>query len=154
LPKYATEHSVAVDIQANITAEWLELLPNHVIRNIEDLSFVLNPLEHWLIPTGLFVEIPIGYEAQIRPRSGLSLKQGLAVLNSPGTIDSDYRGEVGVILANISDLSSAEDSFVTIKHGDRIAQMIVKQVEKMEFEEVTELSVTDRGEGGFGSTGK
>src|SRR3989339_1100180 len=100
-----------------------------------------------LVPTGLAIALPEGYEAQVRPRSGLALKQGVSVLNTPGTVDADYRGEVGVILMNHSKQN------LTIKRGDRIAQMIVNKIERIEFEEVSDLSVTDRGAGGFGHTG-
>jgi dUTP pyrophosphatase len=119
-----------MDLQANIPA-----------------PIVLRPLERCLIPTGLFLEIPEGYEAQVRPRSGLALRKGLTILNAPGTIDSDYRGEVGVILVN---LSSEE---VVIEPGDRIAQLVVARYEKVEWKELEELSFTERGSGGFGSTG-
>jgi len=115
-----------------------------------DLSedIVLKPLERTLIPTGLRIELPIGYEAQVRPRSGLSAKHGITVLNSPGTIDADYRGEIKVILINLSN----ED--FTIKHGERIAQMVIAKHETALFTEVSEVSQTERGEGGFGHTGK
>lgn len=108
----------------------------------------LLPLERKLIPTGLFMEIPLGYEVQIRPRSGLAFKHGITVLNSPGTIDSDYRGEVGVLLVNLS-----QEAFV-IENGERIAQMVVAQHGQVAWEAVAELSDSDRGSGGFGSTGK
>jgi dUTP pyrophosphatase len=110
-------------------------------------SICLNPLERKLIPTGLFLEIPAGFECQVRPRSGLALKKGITVLNSPGTIDADYRGEVGVILINLSN-----EAFV-IENGERIAQLIFSKVEQIEFEQVENLSETERGAGGFGSTG-
>jgi dUTP pyrophosphatase len=129
-PAYATAGSAGMDLQANIPA-----------------PIVLRPLERCLIPTGLFLEIPEGYEAQVRPRSGLALRKGLTILNAPGTIDSDYRGEVGVILVN---LSSEE---VVIEPGDRIAQLVVARYEKVEWKELEELSFTERGSGGFGSTG-
>jgi len=109
---------------------------------------VLQPLERRLIPTGLFMEIPLGYEVQIRPRSGLAYKHGITVLNTPGTIDSDYRGEVGVLLVNLS------NEVFTIEHGERIAQMVVAAHGQVAWEPVSELSDTDRGAGGFGSTGK
>jgi len=108
---------------------------------------ILRPLERALIPTGLRIELPIGYEAQIRPRSGLAAKHGLTVLNSPGTIDADYRGEIKVILVNLS------NEIFTIKHGERIAQMVIAKHETVDFVEVIELSQTQRGEGGFGHTG-
>lgn len=108
----------------------------------------LQPLERALIPTGLFVEIPYGYEMQIRPRSGLAIKQGITCLNTPGTIDSDYRGEIKIVLINLS----ADEQ--VINSGDRIAQIIIQQVEKAEFEQVEILNVTERAEGGFGHTGK
>jgi dUTP pyrophosphatase len=113
-----------------------------------DIPVTLQPLERTLIPTGLFVEIPNGYEIQIRPRSGLAIKQGITCLNTPGTIDSDYRGEIKVILIN---LSSEEQ---VINHGDRIAQMIIQKTERAEFEQVEFLNETERAAGGFGHTGK
>lgn len=130
LPRYETEASAGMDLRAN-TNEAVEL----------------KPLERALIKTGLFLEIPVGYEAQVRPRSGLALKKGLSVLNSPGTIDADYRGEIGVILVNLSNES------VVIEPGERIAQLVFAQVEQAQFIEVEELSETNRGAGGFGSTG-
>jgi dUTP pyrophosphatase len=105
-------------------------------------------LERTIIPTGLFIELPIGYEAQIRPRSGLSIKKGLSLVNSPGTIDSDYRGEIGIIMVNLSNEAQ------TIEPGERIAQMVIAKYEQVKLEEVAILSETDRGAGGFGSTGK
>ncbi|HLP55137.1 MAG TPA: dUTP diphosphatase [Fluviicola sp.] len=131
LPEYATNGAAGMDIRAH--------LPEAV---------TLQPLERRLIPTGLFLEIPLGYEVQIRPRSGLAYKHGITVLNSPGTIDSDYRGEVGVLLINLSN-----EAFV-IENGERIAQMVVAAHEQASWKEVSELSDTDRGAGGFGSTGK
>lgn len=130
LPFYASVGSAGVDLLANIE-EPVELMP----------------LQRKLIKTGLFIELPEGYEAQIRPRSGLALKNGITVLNSPGTIDSDYRGEIGVILINLSDVS-----FV-VNNGDRIAQMVICKYEKVLFNEVNVLSLTERGEGGFGHSG-
>ncbi len=130
LPKYETPQSAGVDLRANIE---------------EDI--VLKPLERALIKTGLFLEIPEGYEAQVRPRSGLAYKNGLTVLNSPGTIDADYRGEVGVILVNLSN-----DPF-KIKKGERVAQLVFAKCEQAEFVEVTSINETERGAGGFGSTG-
>ena len=131
LPAYSTELSAGMDLRA--------FLPEAV---------VLKPLERKLIPTGLFVEIPAGFEAQIRPRSGLALKKGITVLNSPGTIDADYRGEVGIILINLSD-----EDFV-IESGERICQMIVASHETVQWNLVEILEETERGEGGFGHTGK
>lgn len=131
LPKYETSASAGLDIRANL-----------------DEPFSLHPLERALIKTGLFLEIPEGYEAQVRPRSGLSLKKGITVLNSPGTIDADYRGEVGVILVNLS-----KQPYV-IEDGERIAQLVFAKVEQSDFIEVNVLSETTRGTGGFGSTGK
>jgi dUTP pyrophosphatase len=131
LPTYSTVHSAGMDIRA--------FLPEDV---------VLKPLERKLIPTGLYVEIPEGYEAQIRPRSGLAIQKGITVLNSPGTIDADYRGEVCIILINLS----AED-FV-VKNGERICQMIIASHEKAEWKLTEDLETTGRGEGGFGHTGK
>ena len=131
LPQYATSGSSGMDIRASL-----------------DIPLTLQPLERTLIPTGLFIEIPNGYEAQIRPRSGLAIKQGITCLNSPGTIDADYRGEIKIILIN---LSSEEQ---VINPGDRIAQMIVQKVERAVFEEVQILNETKRADGGFGHTGK
>jgi dUTP pyrophosphatase len=130
LPEYKTIGSAGMDLVANI--------PN---------SIVLKPTERRLIPTGLFMELPNGFEAQIRPRSGLALKNGITCLNTPGTIDSDYRGEVGVILINLSN-----ENF-TINNGDRIAQMIIAPYEQISWKQVDLLETTHRGEGGFGSTG-
>ncbi len=112
------------------------------------MPLTLHPFERSLVPTGLFIELPDGYEAQVRPRSGLALKQGITCLNSPGTIDADYRGEIKIILINLSQ----EDQ--VIQHGDRIAQMIIHKVEKGSWKEVEELEITYRNEGGFGHTGK
>jgi dUTP pyrophosphatase len=131
LPHYETPQSAGMDIRANLNE-----------------SIQLKPLQRTLVPTGLFLEIPAGCEAQIRPRSGLAAKNGITVLNSPGTIDADYRGEIKVILINLSD-----ENF-TIANGDRIAQMIVAPVTQAKWNISTELSETDRGAGGFGSTGK
>ena len=131
LPEYATEGSAGMDLRASITT-----------------PVILKPLERKLIPTGLFIELPIGYEAQVRPRSGLALKQGITCLNSPGTIDSDYRGEVGVILINLSGEGQ------TLHPGDRVAQMVIAPVEQVRWEEVEEISSTARSAGGFGHTGK
>ena len=111
-------------------------------------AITLQPMERRLIPTGLFIELPVGYEAQIRPRSGLALKRGLTVLNTPGTIDADYRGEIGVILINLSGEAQ------TIEPGERICQMVIAGHETPEVVEVTELSATERGEGGFGHSGR
>ena len=130
LPSYETLASAGMDLRANITE-----------------TIILKPLERKLIPTGLFIELPIGYEAQVRPRSGLALKKGITCLNSPGTIDADYRGEIGVILANISN-----EDFV-IENGDRIAQMVVAKHERVEWVVTEKLNETERGAGGFGSTG-
>jgi dUTP pyrophosphatase len=131
LPAYATEGSAGMDLCAHIHE-----------------SVVLEPLERKLIPTGLFIELPTGYEAQVRPRSGLALKQGITCLNSPGTIDADYRGEIGVILINLS------NEMQVIKTGDRIAQMVIAPVTQISWEPATALTPTSRGAGGFGSTGK
>ena len=130
LPKYATNQSAGVDLKANL-----------------DESILLKPLERTIVKTGLFIELPQGYEAQVRPRSGLAFKKGISVLNSPGTIDADYRGEIGVILINLS-----SKDFI-IKDGERIAQMVIAKHEKAEWEEVEKLIETERGIGGFGSTG-
>ena len=131
LPEYATSGSSGMDIRANLSA-----------------PETLKPLERKLIPTGLFIELPHGYEAQIRPRSGLAIKQGITCLNSPGTVDADYRGEIKVILINLS----AEE--LTIHHGDRIAQMVIQKVEQIQWNNVDAINETTRGEGGFGHTGK
>jgi dUTP pyrophosphatase len=131
LPEYATIGSSGMDIRASL-----------------EETKTMQSLERVLIPTGLFIELPNGYEAQIRPRSGLAIKQGITCLNSPGTIDSDYRGEIKIILIN---LSSEEQ---VIQPGDRIAQMIIQKVEKGVLTEVKELEITERNEGGFGHTGK
>ena len=130
LPAYETSASAGLDVRANITE-----------------SIALKPLERTLVKTGLFMEIPAGFECQVRPRSGLALKKGISVLNSPGTIDADYRGEVGVILINLSN-----ETF-TIENGERIAQLVFAKVEQASWEKVEVLTETDRGAGGFGSTG-
>lgn len=131
LPKYETEQSAGMDIRANL-----------------DEPIVLKPLQRCLVPTGIFMALPKGYEAQVRPRSGLAIKKGIGVLNSPGTIDADYRGEVCVILVNLS-----AEEFV-VEDGERIAQMVIARHEQAEWEEVEVLDETERGAGGFGHTGK
>ena len=131
LPEYATSASAGVDLRANL-----------------DAPIVLKSLERTLVPTGLFLELPVGYEAQIRPRSGLAFKNGLTVLNSPGTIDADYRGEVKIILVNLS-----KEDFI-INDGERVAQMVIARHEQAEWVQVEQLEETNRGAGGFGSTGK
>lgn len=130
LPQYATPQSAGMDLRAN---------------NEEPIT--LRPLERKLIPTGLYIALPAGYEAQVRPRSGLALKHGITVLNSPGTIDADYRGEIGVLLINLSN-----EDFV-INKGERIAQMVIARHEQAEFQLVKELDETERGTGGYGHTG-
>ncbi len=130
LPEYKTKQSAGMDLRANLSE-----------------SIVLKPLERKLIPTGLFIALPEGYEAQIRPRSGLALKNGITVLNTPGTIDADYRGEIGVILINLSNTD------FTINHGDRICQMVIQKIEQPVMIQVSELDETERGAGGFGHTG-
>lgn len=130
LPNYETNASAGMDLRANLTE-----------------SITLKPLERTLVKTGLFIELPIGYEAQVRPRSGLAFKKGITVLNSPGTVDADYRGEIGVILVNLS-----HEDFV-IENGERIAQLIIAKHERAVWQETIELTETSRGEGGFGSTG-
>ena len=130
LPKYQTSQSAGMDLRANI-----------------DAPILLKPLDRKLIPTGLHIALPEGYEAQIRPRSGLAIKKGITVINTPGTIDSDYTGDVGVILVNISN-----EDFV-VQPGDRIAQIVINKFEQAEFEVVKELDETERGEGGYGHTG-
>ena len=130
LPNYETIASAGMDLRANISE-----------------PITLKSLERTIVKTGLFIELPIGFEAQVRPRSGLAAKKGITVLNSPGTVDADYRGEIGVILVNLSN-----EDFV-IENGERIAQLIIAKHERAEWLEVLELSETSRGEGGFGSTG-
>jgi len=129
-PNYATEQSAGMDLRANL-----------------EESVTLNPLERKLIPTGLYISLPAGFEAQVRPRSGLALKKGITVLNTPGTIDADYRGEICVILVNLSN-----EPFV-VENGERIAQMVVAKHERVEWQEVEVLDETERGAGGFGHTG-
>ena len=129
-PEYATLQSAGLDLRANLTE-----------------SITLKPLARILVKTGLFIELPKGYEAQVRPRSGLAYKKGITVLNSPGTIDADYRGEIGVILVNLS-----EEEFV-IENGERVAQLVIAKHEQAQWVEVENLDETDRGAGGFGSTG-
>jgi len=131
LPAYSTTHSAGMDLRAHLAS-----------------PVTLKPLERKLIPTGLFIELPEGYEAQIRPRSGLALKHGISVLNTPGTIDADYRGEIRIILVNISD-----QEFV-ISNGERICQMVINKVAKITWKSVESLEDTERGGGGFGHTGK
>ncbi len=130
LPSYATPQSAGVDLYASL-----------------DSPMTIDPLERTLVPTGLFIELPQGYEAQIRPRSGLAIKHGITLLNTPGTIDADYRGEIKIIVINIS-----KEAFL-IQHGDRIAQMIISRFEQVDWKIVNALSETTRGEGGFGHTG-
>lgn len=130
LPAYSTPQSAGMDLRANI-----------------DESLTLHPMERKLITTGIYMALPIGYEAQIRPRSGLALKHGITVLNTPGTVDTDYRGEVMVLLVNLS-----QEDFI-VNDGERIAQMVIAKHEQADFVEVTELDETDRGDGGYGHTG-
>lgn len=131
LPAYATEGAAGMDLRANISE-----------------TITLQPLDRKLVPTGLFIELPLGYEAQVRPRSGMAINQGITCLNSPGTIDSDYRGEIKVILINLSNETQQ------IKQGDRIAQMVICKTEQAKLQLVQHLNETARGEGGFGHTGK
>lgn len=131
LPEYKTEASAGMDL-----------------RSASEEEFTLRPMQRQLVKTGLFIELPVGFEAQVRPRSGLALKHGITVLNTPGTIDADYRGEIGVILVNLSD-----EEF-TVKHGERIAQLVIARHERALLLEVSELEETIRGAGGFGSTGR
>ncbi len=131
LPAYETAHAAGMDLRASLTEE-----------------IIIKPLQRSLIPTGLFIELPVGYEAQIRPRSGLAYKHGITVLNSPGTIDADYRGEIKVLLVNLSDTE------FKVANGERIAQMVVAKHETVVWQLADELSATDRGEGGYGHTGK
>ena len=130
-PEYATQGSSGMDIRANL-----------------EQPLQIQPMERLMVPTGLFVEIPQGYEIQIRPRSGMAIKQGITCLNTPGTIDADYRGEIKVILINLSNEPQI------IQSGDRVAQMVLQKVERIEWEKTNQLNETDRGSGGFGSTGK
>jgi dUTP pyrophosphatase len=130
LPEYATPSSAGMDLRANL-----------------EEPIVLKPFERRLIPTGLFISLPVGFEAQVRPRSGLAIKKGITVLNSPGTIDADYRGEIGVIMINLS-----QDDF-TVKDGERIAQMVITSHERVQWESVETLDDTQRGAGGFGHSG-
>lgn len=131
LPEYKTEGSAGMDLRANLTDD-----------------IILQPLERCLVPTGLFLELPMGVEAQVRPRSGLAAKHGITVANAPGTIDSDYRGEIQVILVNLS-----KDAF-TIQNGERIAQMVIAKHETIQWQKTDQLNTSVRGEGGFGHTGK
>lgn len=131
LPAYETAHAAGMDLRAFISEE-----------------IIIKPLQRFLIPTGLFIELPVGYEAQIRPRSGLAYKHGVTVLNSPGTIDADYRGELKVLLVNLSNAD------FLVNNGERIAQMVVAKHETVAWEQTEELSNTDRGAGGYGHTGK
>lgn len=131
LPKYETSLSAGVDVRANL-----------------DAPVVLQPMERALIKTGLFIELPEGFECQVRPRSGLAFKHGVTVLNSPGTIDADYRGEIGVLLINLSNTS------FTIEDGERVAQLVFAEYKQVKWETTSELNETERGAGGFGSTGK
>ncbi|HEC44043.1 hypothetical protein LCGC14_3143180 [marine sediment metagenome] len=131
LPEYSTAFSAGMDLRANLNE-----------------ALILEPGKRIIVPTGLFIELPPRFEAQIRPRSGLAIKKGISVLNTPGTIDSDYRGEVGIILINLSD-----ETF-TINDGERICQMVIARHEKIEWEETKDLESTDRGSGGFGHTGQ
>jgi dUTP pyrophosphatase len=130
LPEYSTPLSAGMDLRANL-----------------DEAIVLKPMERRLIPTGLFMELPAGYEAQIRPRSGLALKKGISIVNTPGTIDADYRGEIGIILINLS-----KEDFI-VNHGERICQMVINRVEMIVWSEVDTLEDSQRGDGGFGHTG-
>lgn len=130
LPQYATPNSAGLDLRANLES-----------------SIVLKPMERKLVPTGLFVALPTGYEGQVRPRSGLAIKKGITVLNSPGTVDADYRGEIGVILVNLSN-----EDFI-IEPGERIAQLVIAKHEQAEWEPVENLDETERGRGGFGHSG-
>lgn len=130
LPQYATVHSAGLDLRADL-----------------EQALILKPLERAMVPTGLYIELPEGYEAQVRPRSGLAAKHGISIVNTPGTIDPDYRGEIKVILVNLSDVA------FTLEPGERIAQMVIARFEHISWNEVEELSVTERGEGGFGHTG-
>ena len=131
MPDYATAYAAGMDLRANL-----------------EQPVVLKPLERYLVPTGIFIQLPVGYEAQIRPRSGLAVKHGISIVNSPGTIDADYRGEIRVILVNLS------NEVFTINDGERICQMVIAQHAHVEWESVDALDETQRGAGGFGHTGK
>ena len=131
LPEYSTPNSAGMDLRAKLAN-----------------PKILKPMERSLIPTGLFMELPVGYEAQIRPRSGLALKKGISIVNTPGTIDADYRGEIGIILINLS------DSDFVVNDGERICQMVINKVETISWSEVGSLEDSERGEGGFGHTGR
>lgn len=131
LPEYATDGSAGMDLRANI-----------------ETAKTLQPMERAIIPTGLYIELPLGYEAQVRPRSGMAYKKGLSIPNSPGTIDADYRGEIGVIVINLN------TDAIVIEPGERVAQMVIAKYERISWALVDDLSETDRGAGGFGSTGK
>jgi dUTP pyrophosphatase len=131
LPQYETAHAAGMDLRASVSEE-----------------IILKPLQRMLVPTGLFIELPVGYEAQIRPRSGLAYKHGISIVNAPGTIDADYRGELKVLLVNLSDTD------FSINDGDRIAQMVIAKHETVTWQAVEELGETARGEGGYGHTGK
>jgi len=131
LPDYSTEHAAGIDLMANL-----------------DKPVVLEPMKRSIIPTGIYIELPYGYEAQIRPRSGLAINHGITVLNTPGTIDSDYRGEIKIIMINLS------TETYTINDGERICQMIISKHEKIEWDEVERINNTKRGTGGFGHTGE
>jgi dUTP pyrophosphatase len=130
LPQYATSHSAGLDLRADI-----------------DNAIIISPLQRIMVPTGIYIELPDGYEAQVRPRSGLAAKHGISIVNTPGTIDPDYRGEIKVILVNLSDTN------FTIEPGERIAQMVIARFEQISWNQVEQLSETNRGEGGFGHTG-
>jgi dUTP pyrophosphatase len=131
LPEYSTVNSAGMDLRAKL-----------------DKPITLKPMERSLVPTGLFMELPEGYEAQIRPRSGLALKKGISIVNTPGTIDADYRGEIGIILINLS------DSNFVVNNGERICQMVINKVETISWTEVSSLEESERGKGGFGHTGR
>lgn len=135
-PAYATQGAAGADIRANLPAE------------SRDAGFLLSPMQRAIVPTGLRIEIPVGFEVQLRPRSGLALKHGITLPNTPGTIDSDYRGPLGVLLVNLGDAP------YLLRHGDRIAQLIVAPVVQARFEQAEDLAPTVRGDGGFGSTGR
>lgn len=152
LPKYETQGASGMDVRADLRYPNYEKIKKFsfnccVYKADEEVGIDINPGGRCLIPTGLFVSIPFGYEIQVRPRSGLALKKGITVLNSPGSLDSDYRGEIGIILINNSD-----ETF-SVFHADKIAQLVLCPIEKTEWELVKELDTTERGEGGFGHTG-
>lgn len=147
IPSYATKGSAGMDLRVDLMIYKDSNVDSYVFETKEGYKLVLLPHKVYLLPTGLYIELSDGYEAQIRPRSGLAAKHGITIINSPGTIDSDYRGEIKIIVMNLTDVP------VPIMHGDRIAQMVINKYEKCKWKQVEELSDTKRGSGGFNSTG-